>query len=71
MSRYIVFFTGGSDVESLMRRMQKYREEQGATALEQPEVAFVNKRWSGRMQVEQAADPVGLPFDVRWERLAD
>ena len=71
MGRYVVFFTGGSDVESLMRRMQQYREEQGATALDQPEVAFANKRWSGRMKVEQVADPAGLPFDVRWERLAD
>jgi hypothetical protein len=71
MNKYVIVFSGGADVESLMRRMQKYREEQGATALEPPEVAFVNRRWTGRMRVEQEADPIGLALDVKWERFGD
>src|SRR3954468_11579339 len=71
MNKYVLLFSGGAGGGSLMRGMQKYREEQGATPLEPPEVAFVNRRWTGRMRVEQEADPVGLALDVKWERFGD
>ena len=69
MGLYLVRFSGSRDVESLLQRMQQYREENDAVAQDQPEVRFVNKRWSGQMKVVQAADPVGIGMD--WQRLEE